>query len=151
MAKELDWDERGEICRSSLAFLHFLQGSWEGQGETHGQAVQARFEARLRFGDTFLQCEEVMRGEDGEIAHQDLAMMRYDPDAEVVRVTHYMAHGWVSEQLVRPFDGGPGAFWYAGPFSPRVELRPEGDDVLIVRVVLPEQEQPDTEVRYRRA
>ena len=151
MAKELDWDERGALCRSSIDFLRFLVGRWEGEGLTHGEAVRGRLEARLRFGDTFLHMEETLRGADGRVTHEDAAFMRYDPDAEVVRVTHYMAHGWVSEQLVRPAGEGTGAFWYAGPFSPRVELRPDGPDGLVLRVMVPEQDEPDTVVRYRRA
>ncbi|NOY28150.1 MAG: hypothetical protein GXP62_19975, partial [Oligoflexia bacterium] len=95
MAHELDWDERGEICRSSLQFLHFLCGSWVGQGHSRGEPVQARFRARLCFEETFLQCEETLRCADGQLSHEDLAMTRYDPDGEVVRVTHFMARGWV--------------------------------------------------------
>lgn len=151
MPRELDWDQRGALCRSSLDFLRFLVGRWEGQGHSHGQQVRAGLEARLRFGDTVLQLEESLWGPDGQLVHEDIALTRYDPDAELVRVTHTMAHAWISEQLVRPFDGGPGCFWYAGPFSPRVELRPDGPGALDVRVLVPEQREPDTQIRYRRA
>lgn len=150
MAKELDWDERGRLCREALAFLAFLPGRWEGEGLSQGEPVLARFEARLRMGDTILQCEERLVSADGLLLHEDLAVMRYDPTAELVRVTHYAAHAWLTDQLVRPLTDGPGAFWYGGPFSPRVELRPLGRDGLEVRVVLPETDEPDTLLRYRR-
>ncbi|MCK6503803.1 hypothetical protein L6R53_10455 [Myxococcota bacterium] len=151
MRRELDWDERGALCRTALDFLRFLVGRWEGQGHSHGQAVRARLEGRLRCGDTILQLEESLWDADGALVHEDIALIRLDPDAELVRVTHMMAHAWVSEQLVRPFDGGPGCFWYAGPFSPRAELRPDGPDALDVVVRVPEQPEPDTALRYRRA
>ncbi len=149
MPAELDWEERGRRCREALGFLSFLRGSWEGQGQSQGEPVQARFEVRLRMGDTVYQCEERLVSAQGLLLHEDLAVMRYDPQAELVRVTHYAAHAWLSEQLVRPMSEG--AFWYGGPFSPKVELLARGADGLEVRVLLPEQDEPDTLLRYRRA
>ncbi len=150
MPKDLDWDQRGLLCREQLDFARFLVGEWQGEGESRGAPVRAHLSVQDRFAGTFLHCEERLHAADGSLAHEDAAFMRYDPDAEVVRVTHYMANGWVSDQLVRPFDDGPGCFWYAGPFAPRVEMRPDGPDGLRVAVFLPEERQPDTRVLYRR-
>lgn len=151
MPAELDWEERGRRCREALGFLGFLRGRWVGQGQSQGEAVQSSFEARLRMSDTVYQCEERLVSAEGLLLHEDLAVMRYDPQAELVRVTHYAAHAWLSEQLVRPLPQGGGAFWYGGPFSPRVEFLAQGPDGLQVRVLLPEQDEPDTLLRYRRA
>lgn len=151
MAKDLDWDERGRVCREQLDFARFLVGTWRGTGRSQGQDVTGELVVRDRFAHTFLSCEEVLHDVDGQLFHEDAAFIRYDPDAEIVRVTHYMANGWVSDQLLRPLKDGPGCLWYAGPFAPRVEMRPDGDDGLEVRVLLPEESAPDTLVHYRRA
>lgn len=150
MPKDLDWDERGTLCSRQLDPVRFLVGAWEGRGESRGEAVRARFVVRDRFEGTFLVLEETLWTLDGALEHEDLAVLRYDPDAEILRVTHYMARAWVSEQLVRPLPEEPGCFWFAGPFAPRVELRPVGPDGLRVTVRLPEEDRLDTAIDYRR-
>lgn len=150
MPKDLDWDQRLALCRDQLDFVRFLVGTWDGRGQSRGEEVRARLVVRDRFEHTFLQAEEQLFLLDGSLAHEDLAMLRYDPEEELTRVTHYMARGWVSEQLLRPLDDGPGCFWFAGPFAPRVEFRPQGSDRLEVTVWLPEEPQPDTQIHYHR-
>lgn|GEM_PF-2554754 len=150
MTAEPDWDQRAALCRARLQFLHFLVGRWEGEGQTQDLPVTGRFEARLRFDDSFVQCEETLLDAECGLVHEDCAFLRYDPEAELVRVTHYMAHAWVGDQIVQPLPGGPGAQWYAGPFAPRVELLPQGPQALEIRVWLPEGTTPDTHIRYRR-
>lgn len=150
VADELDWDTRGRVCREALDFVRFLVGVWEGEGDSQGAAVTARLVVQDRFEGTFLHQEETLRDDSGAVVHDDAAFVRWDPDGELVRVTHYMARGWVSEQLVRPLRGEPGCLWYAGPFAPKVEFRPRGADRLDVIVRLPEQPEPDTTLRYRR-
>ena len=150
MKPDLDWEERGRVCRAQLDFARFLVGEWQGRGHSRGEPVRARLLVRDRFAGTFLHCEESLWGPDGALSHEDAAFFRYDPDAELVRVTHYMANGWVSEQLLRPTAQAPGCFWYGGPMAPRVDLRPEGEDGLRVEVWLPEDAAPDTVILYRR-
>lgn len=149
-SREIDWELRGRLCRERLHFLRFLVGRWEGEGHSQGEAVRGRLEVASLLQDTLLRCEERLYTLDGALLHEDLALLRYDPESEQVRVLHFTAPAWPSEPLARPLPDGPGALWYGGPFAPRVELRPRGEELEIV-VRLPEQVEPDTLMRYRRA
>ena len=61
-----------------------------------------------------------------------------------------VAPAWTAERPVVPLEGG-GLRWFDGPLGPQVSIVPEGDDVLVVTVRLPNAPAPLVQLRYRRA
>ena len=144
----ISWEERGARARDGLGALQFLVGEWTGEGHSHGEPVVGRLKVWSCFGDTFLEARETLTTPSGELEHEDACFYRYDPESRVIKVTQHMAHAWTSESLVSPEPWG--ARWYSGPFSPRVELRPDGPDVLVESVFDPEETEPSLRVVWRR-
>ena len=149
MPEQMDWEERGALTRARLDPLRFLVGAWRGEGVVHGAAVTATLDVEERFEGTFLEARErLVDAASGALAHEDVAFYRYEPRDEQLRVTQYMAYAWTSEEIVVITEGG--ARWYAGPLAPRVELRSDGADGLIVEVWQAFSGEPDSRVRYSR-
>lgn len=145
----MDWDERGRRAREGLSPLHFLVGTWEGEGKSHGEPVRARLEVNLRFEDTVLEARERLLDPNGALTHEDASFYRYDVTARQIKVLQVMAHAWLSDQLVSPEPWG--CRWYAGPLSPRVDYRAEGSDTLVEEVWEPDARAPSLRVVYRRS
>jgi hypothetical protein len=146
---EVDWRRWESVATDGLAPLDFLVGAWSGVGQSHGAAVQARMEARRVLGGTFLEVSEQLFAADGAPAHEDRAWYRFDPEEQRLRVHHFMHPAWVTERVVGLLPGG-GCCWDAGPFAPRVELRPAPEG-LRSEVWLPFEPAPAVSLLYRRS
>jgi hypothetical protein len=150
MGEETDGEAREAAVRAGLAPLHFLLGDWEGAGSSHGEPATGSLVARLTLADTFLEVTEQHFDAAGQADHADRTVYHYDPREGRLKVHHFMVPAWVVERVVLPFDDEPGVGWGAGPFDPRVELRPDGPDRLRVDVLMPFTAGPTVTMRYRR-
>lgn len=139
--------------QAALAPLHFLVGRWEGQGESLGAPVQARMSATLELSGCFLLTREQTLDAAGQPTHEDLAVYRLVGGEQTLKVQHMQAPGVVQEYHVEardPEDPTAGVRWNAGPFSPRVVLRPDGPDALVSEVWMAWRSKPDTVMRWTR-
>ena len=139
--------------RAGLARLHFLVGSWTGEGVSLGEAVRGRMVATLELSGCFLLTREQSLGPDGAVTHEDLAMYRWEAGEQTLKVRHMQVPGVIQEYHVEardPAQPGAGVRWNAGPFSPRVVLRPEGADGLVSEVWMAWRSKPDTIMRWSR-
>ena len=150
MAEAITWEERQRRARSGLDLVRFLVGQWEGEGTSNGEPLRGRLVVRAILGDSFLEARETLFDASGQVDHEDLALYHYDVDEEHASVEYFMAPGWVARHHVEPLGSGPGCAWTSGPFSPRVELRPD-EAGFSSSVWLPGEPVPSTVMRYRRA
>lgn len=145
----IDWDARQGAVIAGLAPLGFLLGEWVGRGEAHGTAVSGRLRVQAILGGTFIEASEQLTEADGRLNHEDRAFYRFDDEEAALRVTHLMAPGWLGERLVRPLEPA-GVVWTAGPFAPRVELRPTAAGGLRVEVWMAFASAPEAWMDYQR-
>lgn len=139
--------------RAALAPLHFLVGRWEGRGESLGEPVHAHMSAALELSGCFLLTREQTLDSAGHTTHEDLAIYRLVGSEQTLKVQHMQAPGVVQEYHVEtrdPADPTAGVRWNAGPFSPRVVLRPDGPDALVTEVWMAWRSKPDTVMRWTR-
>jgi len=149
MDHDIDWDARERLVKRQLAPLAYLEGDWLGAGVSHGEPVQGTLQVRAVLGGTFVEAREVLRNEAGVVDHEDLCVYRYDTADKALRVTQYLAPGWVENHIVEPLPTG-GIRWKTGPLGPRVELSAPAPGTLLVQVWLPMQAEPAHTVRYVR-
>ncbi len=141
-----DWEKRAALTLSRVQVLHFLVGSWQGQGHDSGQAIVARATGRLRLDGSWLELHEQLCDPSGEPLYEDFSLYRYDPAQESLRVLHFMERSWHKEYEVRL--EGSSLYWFTGPFGPRVRLNPtELGWQSTVR--LPDDPRPTVELSYR--
>lgn len=143
----IDWDQRQDVVIRGLDATDFLLGDWVGTGEAHGVPLTGRLRVARVLGGSFVEATEQLYDADGRLDHEDRAFYRYDAEEAALRVTHLMAPGWVGERQVQPL--APGLVWTAGPFAPRVELRPTATG-LRVEVWMAFAAAPEAVMDYRR-
>ncbi|MEC8422714.1 MAG: hypothetical protein VX000_02990 [Myxococcota bacterium] len=149
MDHDIDWEARERLMKRRLLPLAYLVGDWVGVGVSHGAPVQGRLQVRQVLGGTFVEAREVLRDASGAVDHEDLCVYRYDTTEKALRVTQYLAPGWVENHVVESLPSG-GIRWRTGPLGPRVELSAPEPDTILVRVWLPAEEEPAHVVRYVR-
>lgn len=146
---ERTWDERAQIAREALVPLRFLFGTWEGVGGDPQAPLRGRLEVAARLGETWVEARETLWDSAGQVDHEDICFYRFDPMSEQLVVTQYTAPAWSQNQLVVPTPAG--CRWVGNPLGPRVELRTEGPDLLIVEVWEPFAGAPGHRMVYRRS
>jgi hypothetical protein len=143
-----DWSALGRAVQTALEDLDFLIGSWEGEGHSHGEPIEGRLCIQRVAGGGFVQAQD-QTIEGGRVTHEDLAIYRWDSPNESLRVHHYSPPGVVMDHYVL-FDKQRGGIrWVSGPDAPRVELWPEGAE-LVMEVFLPGESAATQRMRYRR-
>ncbi len=143
-----------ELVRAGLEPLRFLVGEWVGTGISHGEPVRGRMRATLEVDQTFLMTRETGIAADGTVDFEDLAIYRWEGAEQTLKVRHMQAPGTAQEYHVEPVtvpDAPDGVQWNAGPFSPRVLLRPDGHGGLHTEVWMAWRSKPDTVMSWTRA
>lgn len=149
MTRDLtDWEKRAALTLSRMEALHFLVGSWHGQGHDSGQPIMARTTGRLRLDGSWLELHEQLCDPGGDPLYEDFSIYRYDPVQEGLRVLHFMERSWYKEYAVRLEDSS--LRWTTGPFGPLVRLTPTRAGWRS-QVRLPDDPQPTVELSYQPA
>lgn len=145
-----EWQQHIEAIQAGVRPLHFLEGTWKGEGISDGQPVRGHLTARLVLGGTFLECSEELFNAAGDLDHEDRVFYRYDSENQTIRALHLQHPGWVAERHVDQLVDQPGIVWRGGPTLPRVQVRQIDDDTVHIAVWLPGDEDPVTHLTYRR-
>ena len=125
MDEAASWEARGEKAKRGIGALGFMVGSWQGQGQSHGQPVTARLEVRPRLDGTWLEATETLFDDQGQPEHADLSYYRYDPEEGRLEVLHLMDHATMQRHPVEPV--GQALHWITGPMAPRLAIVPQAE------------------------
>lgn len=137
------------VAQTMLQPLHFLLGSWQGSGVSHGEAVTATLNVRLCLSGTFVEATEVLRSSSGEVDHEDISFYRYDDREGHLRVRQLMPGAIEAERMVLSLPTG-GIRWFEGPVGVHVHFVPQPDGTLLEKVFLPFQESASLTLHYQR-
>jgi hypothetical protein len=142
------WEARARATREGLAPLHFLVGRFEGEGTDAGRPIRARATGRLLLDGSWLELAEEILAPDGAVDYRDLALYRYDPAEEGLRVLHLMERAWYAQYPVH-VDGEGRVCWTTGVGGAEVILAPSAAG-WGSRVRLPDDPEPSVVLRYWR-
>ncbi len=137
----MTWEERLVRTRTALDPVRVLEGEWEGEGQAHGEPVNARMSVRTILEGSMIEVWETV----GE--HTDLSLYRFEIETGQHHVLHLMAGAMMSEYPVElTLDG---LIWITPPSVPAIEWRVDGE-TLSCDVVWPGQRVSEVSIRYRR-
>lgn len=142
------WESRARTTREGLAPLHFLVGQFEGQGSDGGRPIRARAVGRLLLDGSWLELAEEILAPDGAVDYRDLALYRFDPAEEGLRVLHLMERAWFAQYPVH-VDREMRLCWTTGVGGAEVILAPS-DEGWGSRVRLPDESEPSVILNYLR-
>ncbi|MFH1469612.1 MAG: hypothetical protein ABIO70_34825 [Pseudomonadota bacterium] len=142
------WESRTRVTREKLDPLRFLLGSFVGQGFDGGRPIRARATGRLLLDGSWLELAEEIVAADGTVDYRDLALYRYDPAEEGLRVMHLMERAWHAQYPVH-LDPEGAVRWTTGVGGPEVVLAPSPEGWGST-VRLPDEREPSVVLRYRR-
>jgi hypothetical protein len=142
------WEQRARATRGRLQPLEFLVGDFFGDGTDHGEPIRARATGRLLLDGSWLELGEQILDPQGAVVHRDLALYRWDPAEQGLRVLHLMDRAWLAQYPVH-LDAAGRAAWTTGVGGPVVILEPCADG-WTSSVRLPDEAEPSVRLRYRR-
>ena len=141
-------NEPGQNPATALSVLHFLLGNWKGKGQHHGVEIHGQLMIRMLGDGGFVEQRETLLEEE-RIVHEDLAIYRWDPPTQSLRVQHYAPPGLMLDHYVLVDEARGGIRWIAGPGAARIEFWPEGMN-LCLAVTLPGESEPSLSMKYVR-
>ena len=145
-----EWHQHVEAVQAGVRPLHFLEGTWSGEGFSNGESVRGQLTARLVLGATFLECTEKLYNAAGELDHEDRVLYRYDSENQTLRALHLQHPGWVAERHVDRLDDHSGIVWRGGPTLTRVQVQQLDQDTVHIAVWMPGDAEAVTQLTYKR-
>ena len=114
------WIQQGQQALAALQPLRFMVGSWTGEGQHQGQAVQGSLEVEAILDGSWLRATETVVALHDQSQTIDISYYRWNDQAESLQLFQLFEHGHLNTLLVEATEAG--FRWITGPMAPQLHF-----------------------------